>query len=801
MGYLVKIFRTEEGWFTLFLLCVLVLLPVLSLDEAGWVEGTEVLVGIVLLSVLFGLLLAKSALPRFVAVPLGLLSGAAVAFLIVGQVLLPFSRLPGRLGPFWGWVRQIIRGRPAGINPLEPLVWQSWRQGEMVLGRLWYWIDAGLSGRTSSDNLVFLLLIAAIAWALGFYSAWCTYRYRSPLVAILPPGAVLATNVFLSNKGMGFLVLYLGCAYLFLLWLNSMAMERAWDKAAVDYSSELPMDMALNSAWLIVGLVLVGLLQPSSGFNPVASTFWNYASRPWGEVETVFNRLFSGLNNPNPDLGTGSKGAFVLGGSFERSPSSQVFMHVTTDEVIPTLAEMRGLGEEMELPSHYWRGVTYDYYTGRGWANSEKTSLDRTPDQAVPASVVPGTRLSQTVEIVLPRADVIFAANQPMQLGQPYRLMALGSDDYSALYMKRAPLAAAHYTVISNLPKAGVKDLQKASTTYPTWVTKYYLQLPANLPKRVEDLARQITAGATNPYDKAVAVQSYLRQLPYDQNIKLPAGDFDAVDYFLFIQKGYCDYFGTVMAVLLRSVGVPARFVTGYLPGVYDFGAGHYVVSERDAHAWAEVYFPPYGWIEFEPTPSQALIPRFEGSAYETMEEPVAPPEEPQAEPGGRKSWLGLGIQWASQAGFRGALALGLVLGLLAWTLWPLVERRLTRATGVSLAYQRLCRYGAWAGEGKMPAQTVLEYSRCLQQRIAQAPEKPLPWRGRLTPQARAKGQEGVEVISRMYSQAQYGPKPLDQMAQLDAAIAWSKTRPVLMRLALRHAWDSLIRTFKKEGK
>ena len=106
-----------------------------------------------------------------------------------------------------------------------------------------------------------------------------------------------------------------------------------------------------------------------------------------------------------------------------------------------------------------------------------------------------------------------------------------------------------------------------------------------------------------------------MRKLPYDPAIKLPqGGNYDAVDYFLFIQKGYCDYFGTVMAIMLRSVGVPARLATGYLPGSYDYGRQRYEVSERDGHAWTEVYFPPYGWIEFEPTPGKASIAYPEGS-------------------------------------------------------------------------------------------------------------------------------------------------------------------------------------------
>ena len=79
----------------------------------------------------------------------------------------------------------------------------------------------------------------------------------------------------------------------------------------------------------------------------------------------------------------------------------------------------------------------------------------------------------------------------------------------------------------------------------------------------------------------------------------------DAVEDFLFTQqKGFCLHFASAMTVMLRSVGVPARLAVGYIPGDPGAEPGTYILRDKYYHAWTQVYFPGYGWIDFEPTPS-----------------------------------------------------------------------------------------------------------------------------------------------------------------------------------------------------
>jgi len=160
--------------------------------------------------------------------------------------------------------------------------------------------------------------------------------------------------------------------------------------------------------------------------------------------------------------------------------------------------------------------------------------------------------------------------------------------DPSAIYSRLSLFAGDSYQVVSSLTEVDRDSLREAGTDYPEPVVARYLQLPNSLPERVRLLAEQMTEGLNTPYDKAKAIESALRKIPYDDQIEAPGLTQDGVDYFLFeVQAGYCDYYASAMVVLLRSVGVPARYVRGYSEGEADEGIYH--LLESDGHAWAEV--------------------------------------------------------------------------------------------------------------------------------------------------------------------------------------------------------------------
>ena len=164
------------------------------------------------------------------------------------------------------------------------------------------------------------------------------------------------------------------------------------------------------------------------------------------------------------------------------------------------------------------------------------------------------------------------------------------------------------YEVTSSVSAAEPEQLREAGSDYPLHVATRYTQLTRDLPLRVKELAVSLTADAETPYDKALAVEAYLKTLPYNLQIEPPPYDADGVDHFLFEQgQGYSEYFASSMAVLLRSVGIPARVAVGYTTGDQVESEPVYAVTDSHSHGWVEVYFPGYDWIPFEPTPGAAL--------------------------------------------------------------------------------------------------------------------------------------------------------------------------------------------------
>ena len=145
----------------------------------------------------------------------------------------------------------------------------------------------------------------------------------------------------------------------------------------------------------------------------------------------------------------------------------------------------------------------------------------------------------------------------------------------------------------------------------PIGFRQRYLALPPGVPDRVRALAIELTAPERTPYDRARAIESYLRTFPYTLDVPRPPVGRDVVDYFLFdLKKGYCDYYASSMVVLARAAGIPARLVIGYANGTYNLNSKRFVVTEADAHSWVEVYFPGIGWVTFEPTSGRPPLNR-----------------------------------------------------------------------------------------------------------------------------------------------------------------------------------------------
>ncbi len=263
-----------------------------------------------------------------------------------------------------------------------------------------------------------------------------------------------------------------------------------------------------------------------------------------------------------------------------------------------------------------YRGVVFDEYNGKGWEIStgdDEGSLETLRsdgpryDLFTARNTEPrqgaSRQVAQIFYVEKDSSNVIFGAFRPETLYFP--ASGIKVDPYNSL---RAPYEipeGSTYSVISQVPNASPNELRMAGTNYPEPVKDKYLRLPASGQERTRELARELTKDATNPYDAVVALNEHLKNsYPYDLSIPPQRENMDAVEYFLFEEgRGYCEQFGSSLAVMARSLGIPARIATGYVSGEYNPFTGLYEVKASDAHAWVEVYFPGHGWSTFDPTP------------------------------------------------------------------------------------------------------------------------------------------------------------------------------------------------------
>ena len=270
---------------------------------------------------------------------------------------------------------------------------------------------------------------------------------------------------------------------------------------------------------------------------------------------------------------------------------------------------------------HYWRVETKDFYTGKGWGISEnpkkisfknKNDVVRWYEQNTKTETTEATITMQKSypHLTYPAGLVSVEASSDVSYSvDPFseKIYTMNEDSSTTLHS---------YKVTYEIPEFSIENLKAVKTnedqeTNPYFMTKY-TQLPESLPQRVKDLAVNLTNDKDNRYDKVLAIENYFtdNSFTYEStNVLFPAKSQDYVDQFLFDTKsGYCNNFSTSMIVLLRSAGIPARWVKGYTEGTLDNtlasaeGADVYTITNDNAHSWVEVYFPGYGWIPFEPT-------------------------------------------------------------------------------------------------------------------------------------------------------------------------------------------------------
>lgn len=641
--------RRRVDWVILILAAMMVVSPAASLIAADWTEGLEVLLTAAFFGMLAGLVISIS---RFRGLTSHLLSAIYGVF----------------------WLGYVFAG---------PLPYPLWRDRiVMLIVRINGWFALTLRGGTGRDSLLFILVLSLLFWWLGYIAIWNLVRHQRIWLALLPPIVPLIINTYYyagDNQIAWYLALYLLCALLIIARSYTLIQERRWKKEGIGYNSDVRFDLLRSGVVLATAAIALAWFAPTAATSEQAYEVWRHVEGPWRGVEENFNRMFSTLRSQARSYGNPFGRMITLRGPRLLTDTPVLDVYAPSDK------------------RFYWRGVVYDRYTGSSWLNSDSESV-QLEAWAEPNLETYSAReiVTQTVVLYLPVNTLIFAAPQPVRVGvaarADVRTNASGAAEVSQLITARTMRKSASYQVASSLSIADPEKLRTAGTTYPPSIRDRYLQLPDSLPPSVRAQARLIAGELDTPYDKASAIEAWLRaNVVYDDKTPAPPEDEDGVAYVLSIRRGYCDYYASAMVVMLRSLGVPARVAVGYAQGRYDPAAGVYHVTEKDSHSWAEVFFPKYGWVEFEPTASQPAVVRPTPQPEVATPTPSGTddPNRPAPTPRNRNepddsTPPGLGGRATNPAGFLGGwlvglAILGVALALAAILLWVFERRRSRR--------------------------------------------------------------------------------------------------------------------------
>jgi len=273
----------------------------------------------------------------------------------------------------------------------------------------------------------------------------------------------------------------------------------------------------------------------------------------------------------------------------------------------------------------YWRGTTFDHYTGHGWRNSLTSQQRLRPEEKngqihegselpsayhflIPSSTISATgpshkTMKQKISLVGGLFTQLYGASEPRAIAMS---QSQGSMDAAGTIHLDAPVSSMDYEVDSDVADTNPDVLRKTSTDYPEDIKGLYLQLPLDttMVDRWHAKAGEVTQGISTAYDKVNALNQWVgNQCKYNLKCAAVPPNEDVVDTFLFKQKeGYCDSFASSLAMLCRTLGIPARVASGFMTGEHDTLKKEYIVRERDKHQWTEVYFQGVGWVKFDPT-------------------------------------------------------------------------------------------------------------------------------------------------------------------------------------------------------
>lgn len=730
-----RLVMSWEDWLTFAAAVITFLAVAISLEQANWVRRMPAFVPTTLAGLLIGMVSARVRYYAAVIHPVALLLGLVVVVLVT-QTFADGATLAERLSDY-------------RIRMVD-----------------WYHIVR--AGDISNDNLPFVFLVHALIFLATYFAAWCLFRWRNAWLAVIPSGIILLTNIsFLRGKPSEAFVIFLFGAIILIARLHLQKKQDQWKKEGVEYPEFISVSAIQLTVMATLGLLIGAWLLPLGNQAKAVEGVFNTFARPVTSQSDTFVRLFHSIDS--------RKGAQLH--SFGDTLPIQGSVKLGTKELFEVNSPDAGL----------IRATSYDTYTGAGWKVTDRQTnrVDaRTlaADEEVQQSYEERNVSILRVTVIDPESTLLspgtpLAANVDTTVEHPK-----GFDgDIEEIRSRRALNKNDTYVAIGSTSRANVQELIQADTAYPDWVTGRYLQLPKSLPERVGDEASRVVteASADSPYLAAKAIETYLRGMPFDLDVPSPPPNRDVTDYLLFdLKAGYFDYQSTAMCVMLRTQGIPCRLAVGYVLDPATGEETNYTIKKDNAYTWVEVFFPKYGWINFNPTADRPA-----GGADGSLGSGVQIGSEPfDLDPSLFEDIPGVDINpdgpaaalaeepvvnepfpWSIVFALAGLLVAAVAIvfsGRVAWN-WGLGD-----LDGRAKLWAKTQRLAGWAKIGARPAETPREWSRRLGKTIDR--------------------EDDALMLSNAYEESRYGRPDLARIDDEEAETSYRSLRSALAAKLLR---------------
>jgi transglutaminase-like putative cysteine protease len=756
----------DEGWSALVAVFVMMLVVGAAVDDSGWVgvvPGTKtsqtvwlpVCVG---LAVLIGFVLGRSRMSTLKAHLIGAVTGAAYLLVAVSASISSLPTIDLRLHALTQSVATFVN-------------------------------DVTVRGVRSAETSIFMLLVGALLWSAGYLGTFALFRrHRAGPAITLAATALLINMSITANDQLVFLVVLVAAALLLVVRTSLYGQLEQWRSRRIADSGYASQLFVRSGVAFVVTAIALSLVLAVNASSAPLRPMWDQAVEHMVEVGIEINHFIGGVTGE-------ARGPNLL---FTPSQTLRDQWETSNDRLFTAVTD--------DGRAYLWRGATYEFFDGATWhqiaANTARVPAleDLQAGAGTDDAGLTAGRHQVLTEITaveeLPR--IIVAPGDAFTVNQPATVETNAARGLHTIKLDNQVPPKSSYVVTSRVfSRVGsqsltVADLAGAGVNYAAYGDfAPYVDIEANAIGPVttttaEGIVDSLDPAERDPYHIADAMTRFLHDgngFRYTPDVRGMCTGEIIVDCFLREKAGFCERYATALTMMLRTQLIPARYVTGFLPGqkeevVNEDGDAieQRAVLRSSAHAWVEVYFPGYGWYPFDPTPGLGESGLQEPDLAEGSPRPSASSSAPAETPNFGPSFrVGVDVPppsptnpGGSQSGVPTSLAIGVFLAVLGVAALLIVfARRRRLPAGGQLTFDSVAKMATRFGYGPQPSQTAYEYANSL---------------ALVVPAVR----EELRVVATAKVESVYAKREPSDELKLRLLVAYRRVRLSLVRLFVR---------------